>query len=120
TAICSRSTNSRDGTGSRAAAAPTSAFNTPLSSIGADRSSVRSANRTSCSATSIYMLTTRYRFDHDTMNLRQFEAEAVAAFDRFQFSALYGNYDAQPQLGFLTRREGILGTARLKLTQNWV
>jgi len=76
--------------------------------------------RLSYSPTSIYMLTTRYRFDHDTMNLRQFEAEAVAAFDRFQFSALYGNYDAQPQLGFLTRREGILGTARLKLTQNWV
>ena len=33
---------------------------------------------------------------------------------------LYGNYDAQPQLGFLTRREGILGTATVKLTQNWV
>jgi LPS-assembly protein len=66
------------------------------------------------------MLTTRYRFDHDTFELRQFEAEARASFDRFQFTALYGNYDAQPQLGFLTRRDGILGTATLKLTQNWI
>ena len=33
---------------------------------------------------------------------------------------LYGNYDAQPQLGFLTRREGILGSASVKLTQNWL
>ena len=30
--------------------------------------------------------------------------------------ALYGNYDAQPELGFLSRREGILGSASLKVT----
>jgi LPS-assembly protein len=33
---------------------------------------------------------------------------------------LYGDYAAQPEIGFLTRREGILGSARLKLTPNWV
>ena len=33
-----------------------------------------------------------------------------------RFRVLYGNYDAQPQLGFLTRREGILGTASVKLS----
>ena len=76
--------------------------------------------RLSYAPNSIYLLTTRYRFDHDTTELRQFEAEARAAFDRFQFTALYGSYDAQPQLGFLTRRDGILGTASVKLTQNWV
>jgi LPS-assembly protein len=76
--------------------------------------------RVSYSPTSIYMLTTRYRFDHETFEVRQFEAEARASFDRFQFTALYGNYDPQPLLGFLTRREGILGTATLKLTQNWI
>jgi LPS-assembly protein len=31
----------------------------------------------------------------------------------------YGNYDPQPDLGFLTQREGISTTGRLKLTQNW-
>ena len=33
---------------------------------------------------------------------------------------LYGKYDAQPQLGFLQRREGILGSGTIKLTQNWL
>jgi LPS-assembly protein len=32
---------------------------------------------------------------------------------------LYGNYDAEPDIGFLTRRQGVLGSASLKLTQNW-
>jgi LPS-assembly protein len=33
---------------------------------------------------------------------------------------MYGNYAAQPLIGFLDRREGILGTARFKLDPNWV
>jgi LPS-assembly protein len=33
---------------------------------------------------------------------------------------MYGDYAAQPQLGFLTRREGVLPDGSLKLTQNWV
>jgi LPS-assembly protein len=33
---------------------------------------------------------------------------------------LYGDYAAQPLLGFLTRREGILTTASVKLTANFV
>jgi LPS-assembly protein len=32
----------------------------------------------------------------------------------------YGDYAAQPDLGYLTRREGILGTASVKVTGNWV
>ena len=33
---------------------------------------------------------------------------------------IYGNYAAQPELGYLTRREGILGTASVKVASNWV
>jgi LPS-assembly protein len=33
---------------------------------------------------------------------------------------MYGSYAAQPALGFLDRREGVLGSARLKLNANWV
>ena len=33
---------------------------------------------------------------------------------------MYGNYDEQPELGFLTRREGLLGTASVKVATNWV
>jgi LPS-assembly protein len=68
----------------------------------------------------IYSFTTRFRFDRNDLEVRQFEAEARASFDRWSVSALYGKYDAQPQLGFLDRREGILGTASVKLTQNWL
>ena len=68
----------------------------------------------------IYSVSTRYRFDEDTFQLRRFEVEARANYDRWAVSALYGNYDAQPLLGFLTRREGILGSASVKLTPNWI
>jgi LPS-assembly protein len=68
----------------------------------------------------IYTFTTRYRFDEANWNVRRFEAEAKANYDRWSLSLLYGNYDAQPELGFLTRRQGILGSAGFKLTQNWV
>ena len=33
---------------------------------------------------------------------------------------MYGDYAAQPLIGFLNRRQGVLGTARLKLNPNWV
>jgi LPS-assembly protein len=33
---------------------------------------------------------------------------------------LYGDYAAQPELGYLTRREGLLGSASLKVAANWV
>ncbi|MGE3148671.1 MAG: LPS-assembly protein LptD [Pseudorhodoplanes sp.] len=68
----------------------------------------------------IYTFTSRFRFDEQTFDVRRFEMEASANFDRWSATVLYGNYDAQPLLGFLTRREGILGTASLKLNQNWV
>jgi LPS-assembly protein len=67
----------------------------------------------------IYSFNTRFRFDQSTFDVKQFEIEARANFDRWSASALYGRYDAQPQLGFLTRREGVLGNVSLKLTQNW-
>jgi LPS-assembly protein len=68
----------------------------------------------------IYTFTTRYRFDEASFAMRRFEVEGRAAFDRWSLSVLYGSYDAQPQLGFLTRREGILGSTSIKLSPNWV
>ena len=57
----------------------------------------------------IFTFTTRYRFDEENFELRRFELEGRANFDRLSLQALYGNYDKQPELGFLSRREGILG-----------
>jgi LPS-assembly protein len=34
--------------------------------------------------------------------------------------ALYGDYAAQPDLGFLFRRQGLLGGVSFKVTQNWI
>jgi LPS-assembly protein len=68
----------------------------------------------------IYTFTTRYRFDDETFSVQRFELEARANFDRWSTSVLYGNYAAQPDLGFLERREGILGSASVKVTPNWV
>ena len=58
--------------------------------------------------------------DEATLNVNRFEAEGRAAFDRWSVSMMYGNYAAQPELGYLTRREGLLGSASVKVASNWV
>jgi LPS-assembly protein len=67
----------------------------------------------------VFTFTTRYRFDESTFEMRRFELEGRANFDRLSLQALYGNYDKQPELGFLNRREGILGGVSYKVSQNW-
>ncbi len=67
-----------------------------------------------------YTFSVRSRFDEETLNVQRFEAEGRAAFDRWSVSLMYGNYAAQPQLGYLNRREGLLGSASVKLAANWV
>lgn len=67
-----------------------------------------------------YTLSVRSRVDEATLNINRFEAEGRASFDRWSVSLLYGNYAAQPELGYLTRREGLLGTGSIKVAANWV
>jgi LPS-assembly protein len=67
-----------------------------------------------------YTFSTRARFDQATGSVERFEAEGRANFDRWSVSLLYGDYAAQPDIGYLTRREGILGSASVKLAANWV
>jgi LPS-assembly protein len=67
-----------------------------------------------------YLFTTRYRFDHSSFDLNRFEIEGKAVYDRITLSMLYGQYAPQPQLGFLTWRQGILGSASIKIAANWV
>jgi LPS-assembly protein len=76
--------------------------------------------RVSYSPNRTYTFSTRARFDEATMNVNRFEAEGKATFDRWSVSMMYGNYAAQPQLGYLTRREGLLGSAAVKIAANWV
>jgi LPS-assembly protein len=67
-----------------------------------------------------YTFSVRGRLDEQTWNVERFEAEAKANFDRWSISLLYGNYAPQPELGYLTRREGLLANGSVKITANWV
>ncbi len=67
-----------------------------------------------------YSFSSRFRFDNDNMAVRRTELEAGAKFDRWSGSLLYGDYAAQPQIGFLNRRQGLLGSGSYKLDANWV
>ena len=93
--------------------------NTGLGS-GLDTSRSDYVARASWQPDRVYTFTTRYRFDEESMALRRFEVEGRANFDRWNLMVMYGRYDAQPQLGFLTMREGILGQTQVKLNANWV
>jgi LPS-assembly protein len=61
----------------------------------------------------------RFRIAEDTYDVERAEFEAKANFDRWSTSIMYGNYAAQPDIGFLTRRDGVLGQAQFKITPNW-
>ena len=76
--------------------------------------------RVSYQPNSTYMILARARFDEATWAMERFEVETRANFDRWGVYFLYGDYAAQPDLGFLTRREGFLSGATYKLTSNWV
>ena len=60
-----------------------------------------------------------FRFDENDFTLKRLEVEGTANFDRWRMTLMYGNYDAQPELGFLTRREGILAMTSYKINANW-
>jgi LPS-assembly protein len=67
-----------------------------------------------------YTFSVRSRMDQATWQINRFEAEGRASFDRWSVSMIYGDYAAQPELGYLTRRQGILGTGSIKVASNWV
>jgi LPS-assembly protein len=76
--------------------------------------------RVSYQPNSTYTFTSRFRFDKDDMSVQRTELETRANFDRWTVDLLYGDYAAQPQLGFLSDRQGILGSGSYKLNANWV
>ena len=74
----------------------------------------------SYSPNSTYTFSVRSRFDEQTWNVQRFEAEARANYNRWSVSLLFGDYAPQPELGYLTRREGLLASGSVKLATNWV
>jgi LPS-assembly protein len=67
-----------------------------------------------------YTFSTRARLDQATGEVQRFEAEGRANFDRWSVSVMYGDYAAQPDIGYLVRREGILVNGSVKIASNWV
>jgi LPS-assembly protein len=76
--------------------------------------------RASYQPNSTYKFTTRFRFDNDTFTVQRMELETSANFDRWSVGLLYGDYAAQPLIGFLDRQQGLLGSASVKVNANWV
>jgi LPS-assembly protein len=67
-----------------------------------------------------FTFTSRFRFDKDDFTLKRTELETLANFDRWSVDLLYGDYAAQPQIGFLSEQQGILGSGSYKFDANWV
>mgnify|MGYP003707170005 CR=1 FL=1 len=95
------------------------AINTGLGS-GLDKPRSDYVARVNYSPNRTYTFSLRTRLDEQTTNVQRFEAEGRANFDRWSVSMVYGNYAPQPELGYLTRREGILTSGSLKVAANWV
>jgi LPS-assembly protein len=94
------------------------ATNTGLDS-GLDKSRSDYVARFAYQPSSMYTFGSRFRFDEKNWDIKRFEVESRVNFDRWSFTAIYGQYAAQPQQGFLTDRQGVLGTTSIKLTSNW-
>ena len=67
-----------------------------------------------------YTFTSRFRFDDDTFAVQRTELEANANFDRWNVGVLYGDYAAQPLLGFLIAAKASSARGSVKLDANWV
>jgi LPS-assembly protein len=93
--------------------------NTGLNS-GLETSRSDYVTRLSYQPNSTLTFSARSRLDEASWEMRRLELETRANFERWSVSLLYGNYDKQPELGFLNRREGLLGTASVKVATNWV
>jgi LPS-assembly protein len=93
--------------------------NTGLNS-GLDKTVSDYVGRVTYQPNQVYTFTARGRFDESTFTPQRLEIETRANFERWTFQVLYGDYAPQPLLGFLTRREGLLTAASVKVTENWI
>jgi LPS-assembly protein len=66
------------------------------------------------------MFSAHARFDEQTWAVERLELETRANYGRLGLNLVYGDYAAQPLLGFINRREGFIAGASYKLTSNWV
>lgn len=78
--------------------------------------------RVQISPNSNFSFISRARFDEENFGVNRIEATVRANFDPYlpiSTSLTYARYDAQPEIGFPYRREGLLGSARWNISPNW-
>jgi LPS-assembly protein len=66
-----------------------------------------------------FSFVTRFRFDKDDLSMRRFEAETSSRWDRLTLSTIYSRQEAQPEIGFLERRNGVYQTATYQFHDYW-
>ncbi len=77
------------------------------------------AGETIAPFSSSFSLSSKQQFDSSTLSLARLDVIANASFGGFTTSIDYGRYAAQPALGWLYEREGLLTNASYKLDGNW-
>ena len=77
------------------------------------------AGETIAPFSSNFSLTSKQQFDSSTFELARLDVIANASFGGFTTSVDFGRYAAQPQLGWLYKREGLLTDASYKLAGDW-
>jgi LPS-assembly protein len=68
---------------------------------------------------SSFSLTSKQQFDNSTLALTRLDVIANASYGGFATSVDYGRYAAQPELGYIYDREGLLTNASYKLDKAW-
>jgi LPS-assembly protein len=67
----------------------------------------------------IFAFTSRLRFGESDFTLQRTELQSSANFERWSTTVVYGNYAAQPAIGVLDRREGVITSVRAKIDSSW-
>lgn len=92
--------------------------NTGLNS-GLDKARSDYVGRLQITPTSLFTFTGRARFDEKTFAMRRVELQGTTSIDRLSLSATYARYGAQPLLGQDKPREGLVGSAYLRIADHW-
>jgi LPS-assembly protein len=96
----------------------TDLVNTGLNS-GLDKSRSDYVARFAFSPNKQTSLIARGRFDSESLKLQRLELSASATYGNLTTNILYARQEAQPDLGFVRRREGLAFSNTLKLQNNW-
>jgi len=94
------------------------AANIGLSS-GLDTKASDYISRFTYSPNSQYAIIAKARFDQDTWAMRRFDVTATAHYGPLTFGSQFANYEQQPLIGYIYRREGLQFSTRYDVLQHY-